>query len=84
MASKNPDSSNAASVAFDDFQQPCGYNNFTCPQGFFMDSVNSICYMILSNLTANNNPPLCPVSTLIQFQNDAEVDGFIQLLNQGF
>ena len=84
MTSRNPDNSNSAAIAFDSLQQPCGYNNFTCPQGFAMDSVNFICYMILPNSIANVNPAsVCPAtsySTLIQFYNDAEIDGFFQLL----
>jgi hypothetical protein len=83
LTSRNPDSLNSATIAFDTFQKPCGYTNLTCPKGFTMDPLNSICYMIISNLTAFNNAPICPTSTMIQFRNDEEIDGFFQLLKLG-
>ncbi len=85
LNSKNPDKSNMVKFSYEDARKPCGYNVFTCPQDFVMDSVNSICYMILKNLTSyySTSPP-CPSSSLIQFSNDTEVEGFIQLLKSGF
>ncbi len=83
FATKNPDTYISTSIALSDTQLPCGHNNFICPNGFVLDTINSICYKILPNLVANSDDSLCTSSTLIQFYNDAEIDGFIQLLESG-
>ena len=85
LTSKNPDNSNIVKFAYEIARQPCGRNYISCPQGYVLDSVNYICYLVKNDLTTQfSTTPICPPSyTLIQFYNDAEVDGFIQLIKTG-
>lgn len=83
MISRSPENSIAASVVFNATKWPCTFNNGTCPQDFVMDASNSICYLVLTELTSRNSDNLCPESTIVQFYNDAEIIGFVNILKSG-
>jgi len=83
MISRSPDNSIAASVVFNATQWPCTLGNITCPRGFVLDASNSVCYFVLPDLTSGYSDILCPESTLVQFYNDAEINGFVNLLKSG-
>ncbi len=96
MASKNPQTDIAAKVLLDGGYDPCTkfpdnskfWTNYTgCEAGFFPDSKNGYCYMLMPNKrNFQDGEKFCKLdydAELVSFDTNSEVDGFFSLIYKG-
>ena len=96
MTSKNPSSEIAAQILLDGGYDPClkfddndpfWTNHIGCDDGFIPDYKNGYCYLLLpSKKNLQDGIDSCADNydaELILFEKNAQVDGFLTLMNKG-
>lgn len=97
LTSKDPDGDISAAVALDGGYNPCDNSSVVtrrkrstdtgCDVGFVADTVNGLCYAVLSKVTflddGNTECKTTFDADVLDFDNDSKVEGLLGLLKSG-